>query len=262
MQWIRRFLRPLKPLLDAGVRWYVGDPSYYGDKLMTWGKSVAFLNDPDFSAAYQRGMNSGHHIGRVPGSTTDIHIEWRVHVLLWAAWHARHLPGDFVECGVNTGICSLAVCEYLDFNSLNKSFWLFDTFAGIPIDQVTEREKKLGRLEENKMMYSDCYATALHNFSPYPKAHLIRGKVPETLHDVDIDAVCYLSIDMNIVEPEIAAIEFFWDKLSAGALVILDDYGGTSYVAQHEAMNAFAASKNVKICELPTGQGLLIKPAA
>jgi O-methyltransferase len=38
--------------------------------------------------------------------------------------------GDFVECGVNTGIFSLAVCEYVDFNRLDKSLWLFDTYKG------------------------------------------------------------------------------------------------------------------------------------
>ena len=37
---------------------------------------------------------------------------------------------------------------------------------------------------------------------------MIRGTVPDTLATTDIDKVCYLSIDMNIVKPEIAAIEF------------------------------------------------------
>src|SRR5882672_10236380 len=89
--------------------------SYLADALAVWHKSVDFLHDPRFVSAYRRGMDSGHHIGRAPGSTEDLHIEWRVHVLLWAAQHASELQGDFVECGVNTGMYSLAICEYLDF---------------------------------------------------------------------------------------------------------------------------------------------------
>jgi hypothetical protein len=97
-----------------------------------WHKDVGFQKDPRFVAASRRGMASGHHISREPGSDDDIHIEWRAHVVLWAATHAARLEGEFVECGVNTGIYSLAICEYIDFNRTGKSFYLFDTFAGFP----------------------------------------------------------------------------------------------------------------------------------
>ena len=51
----------------------------------------------------------------------------------------------------------------------------------------------------------------------------VRGKVPNTLAAFPADRrVSYLSIDLNIVLPEIAAMEFFWDKLSPGALVVLE----------------------------------------
>ena len=59
-----------------------------------------------------------------------------------------------------------------------------------------------------------------------------------------------------------AAFEYFWDKLSPGAPVILDDYGWTLHAAQKEAMDALAAERGVGILELPTGQGLLLKPPA
>lgn len=101
-------------------------------------------------------MNSGHHIGRPPGSDLDLHIEWRVHVLLWAASQALLVEGDFVECGVNTGIYSLAICDYLDFNATGRSFWLFDTFCGIPEEQLAQRERELGRMEENTAWFSEC----------------------------------------------------------------------------------------------------------
>ncbi len=236
------------------------EPSYSADNLAVWKKNVDFLADPRFVEAYRCGMGSGHHMCRPPGSDRDIHIEWRVHVLLWAAVHAAKLAGDFVECGVNTGIYSLAVCQYLDFNRTGKSFYLFDTYCGIPAEQMTDEERSLGRADQHSKLYSECYDIARRNFSPYPKAVLVRGVVPDTLDTVDIPRVCYLSIDMNIVQPEIAAIEFFWDKLSPGAPVILDDYGWEHFSPQREAMNAFAKRKSVEILTLPTGQGLLLRP--
>jgi O-methyltransferase len=235
-------------------------PSYNADSLVVYHKTVGFLRDPRFASAYRRGMDSGHHIARPRGSNDDLNIEWRIHVLLWAAAQAVRLPGDFVECGVNTGIFSLAVCDYVNFNATSKTFWLFDTFNGIPADQVSAHEREQGILEEGAFNYSECFALASSNFAAFPRAQLVRGRVPEVLATVDIEEVAYLSIDMNIAMPEAAALMFFWDKLTPGAPVILDDYGWASHSAQKEALDAVADSLGVEILELPTGQGILFKP--
>ena len=65
---------------------------------------------------------------------------------------------------------------------------------------------------------------------------------------------------MNCVQPEVAAMEYFWPKLVAGGVVILDDYGFSGHEAQKRAADQFAASVGARILSLPTGQGLLIKP--
>jgi hypothetical protein len=227
--------------------------------LVTWLQTVDFLHDERFMTAYRRGMDSGHAIGRARGSRDDIHIEWRVAVCCWAAKHASHLAGDFVECGVNTGMYSLAICEYLNLNSLDKTFWLFDTFRGIPEDQISVEERDAGRMDENAA-YFDCFDIARSNFAPYERAVLVKGVVPDTLRTVDIDSIAYLSIDMNIAYPERAAMEHFWPKLTPGAAVIFDDYGWERFKKQKEALDEFAVAQDIEILALPTGQGLLLKP--
>lgn len=253
-------LRQIEELkMQDAVRAARGAPTYDGDFLMVWNKNTDFLDDPRFMEAYRAGMNSGHKIGRPAGSDLDIHIEWRIVVCCWAGWHARQLEGAFVECGTNTGIMSLAICNYIDFNATDKHFYLFDTFKGIPVDQISPQEQALGREAENTM-YEECYETTKNNFKAFPKARLIRGRVPDSLETVDIDKVCYLMLDMNITKPELAALTHFWDKLVSGAIVLMDDYGWMAYHNQKMALDAFAEEKGVKILNLPTGQGLLIKP--
>ena len=83
-----------------------------------------FIQEPAFAAAYEA--------GRRTNSWGEINLEWRVHVLCWAATQALKLEGDFVECGVNRGGFSKSVMTYLDWNKLNKTFYLLDTFCGIP----------------------------------------------------------------------------------------------------------------------------------
>lgn len=229
--------------------------SYEGSGLRIFGKSTAFLNDPQFQDAFAIGWNT-----TTKNRKNIDDCRWIVHVALWAASHAARLEGDFVECGVNTGMLSCAICAYLDFNTLKRDFWLFDTFAGIPEDQMTSSERNGMAAWHNANSYEECYDQAQANFARWPRARLIRGTVPETLTAFPADRrVAYLSIDMNIVLPEIAAIEFFWDKLTPGAIVLLDDYAWASHPEQRRAFDTFADRHDVRILTVPTGQGIIIR---
>jgi O-methyltransferase len=239
----------------AGQQPLLREYSYNGIGLRTFGKATDFVDDPRFKRAYARGWNSGHKKAR--------HIDdnrWIMHIALWAAGQAARLPGDFVECGVDTGMFSLAICDWLDFNALDKDFWLFDTFKGIPDEQMSTAERDGIAGWHNRESYEECFAQATANFAPWPRCRLVRGMVPQTLAAFPDDRrVAYLSIDMNIVVPEIAAIEFFWDRLVPGAIVLLDDYGWSTNAAQKEAFNTFARTHGAMILCLPTGQGIIIR---
>jgi O-methyltransferase len=235
-------------------------PSYSSPTLEVWHHTIDFESDGQFNRAYKAGMATAAEFLPRAGVGPEIRHEWPVAVACWAAWHARHLDGDFVECGTNTGILSKAVCDYVGFNGLDKAFYLFDTYRGIPAEQMSESEKASGRKLMSDRVYRDCYDTTKEAFAEYPRVQLVRGIVPESLPTVPIVRVCYLSIDMNIVYPEIAAIEYFWEKLSPGAPVLLDDYGKQRFIDQKNAMDAFATGKGLRILNLPTGQGLLLKP--
>jgi O-methyltransferase len=234
-----------------------GLPVYDADGLKVWGKNVGFLTDKHFQLAYAKGMNSGHAFVHPDGS--QIHsIEWRIAVTTWAAVHGAKLEGDFVECGVNTGAHSLAICHYLDFNALGKKFYLFDTYCGLPEEQMSAWESSF-RKGQNARVYPECYEIAKTNFAPFPGAILVRGKIPDTLDAVSIDKVAYLSIDMNLAYPEKCALEFFWPKLLTGAVIVLDDYAWVNCYEQKAIHDAFARSRGTEVLTLPTGQGLLIK---
>lgn len=229
--------------------------SYDGMGLRTFGKSTDFLREDRFLRAHARGWACA---GRKRRHIDD--IRWIMHVALWAATQAARLPGDFVECGVDTGMLSVAICEFLDFNSYDKDFWLFDTFSGIPEMQMTEAERSGMAAWHNRECYEECFAAAVANFAPWPRCRLVRGEVPETLATFPADRrVAFLSIDMNILLPEIAALDFFWDRLVPGAFVLLDDYGWTSHADQRAAFDAFARAHGTLILSLPTGQGLMIR---
>jgi hypothetical protein len=60
---------------------------------------------------------------------------------------------------------------------------------------------------------------------------------------------------MNCSMPEIAAIQFFWERLVPGAFVLLDDYAYYGYLSQKIAMDEFAHEKGAKFCHCPLARG-------
>jgi Macrocin-O-methyltransferase (TylF) len=220
--------------------------------------SHAFMQDSRFIAAYARGI-------KAIGGTDLYQFHWRVHMALWAASIASRLDGDFVECGVNKGFVSSAIMDYLDWNSLDRDFYLLDTFAGLDERFVSPSELESGSLEKNaKSLESGFYVTGADsvraNFAQWPRAVIVEGAIPETLAQATPRKVAYLHLDMNCAPPEIAALTYFWDRLVAGATVLLDDYAYHGYTPQRLAMDEFARSHGVTVCSLPTGQGLIIRP--
>lgn len=228
--------------------------SFNADGLATV-HDAGFLSEPRFREAYAAGAASGHRIS----APEKLHIEWRVYVCCWAARHAAQIAGDFVECGVGTGIVSLAVCRYIGFEALQKQFWLFDTYAGIPEEQALPAELELAR-SKNRRHYFESYDLVARNFSGYPNVRLVRGAVPASLSAAQIGRIAYLHIDMNITYPEVEASRTLWDRMTPGGIVIYDDYAAAAHAEQKRALDAFAAERSVEILSLPTGQGMLLRP--
>ena len=228
---------------------------YADDGLLTM-HCDGFRRDPDFQAAYARGMQATQGI--------DPKFEWRVHVALWSASRALRVQGDFVECGVNAGFISSAIMHRLNWRTVDRRFFLIDTFNGPVLSQYSHDEIGRGRRRlAEEALEAGAYVTDLGriiaNYSEWPNAVVVQGAVPEALPALDIGKVAYLHIDMNCAYPEQAAMEFFWDRLSPGALVLFDDYAYFGHDCQKQSIDDAAGRLGAEVLSLPTGQGLIIR---
>lgn len=232
----------------------VNNLTFKSDGLYTQQNSEC-LNEPAFLKAYNLSLT-------VNDWRTELNMDmrWRYYIVCWFAHSVKNLEGDFVECGVYKGGYSLAIAEYLQFKSLNKKFWLLDTFNGLVKSHLTQAEVEYGLFEHYEGRYEECYDMVVKTFQPYLNYKIIRGPVPDTLPECKAEKICYLSLDMNITEPEIAAANYFWDKMVSGGIIILDDYGFTAHINQKIAFDKWVKEKNVRLLSLPTGQAIIFKP--
>lgn len=218
--------------------------NFAADMLITFDRNMGFYSDAAFMQAFDAEA----------GREQERSLIWRLHVLCWCARTALQRDGDFVECGVFRGFSSAVAARYLDFAAVGKQWHLFDTFTGIPADQLAPGEVNPGAFQTPEL-YEDCVT----RFAAYPNIKVIRGKVPDVLVSAAPATVAFLHMDMNSADAEDGALRFFYPRLAPGALVLFDDYGWRAYREQKLVADEFMEEVGGQIMEMPTGQGLYIR---
>jgi hypothetical protein len=218
--------------------------------------NARFRDDPKFQAAWEGAFQVTGCVD--PGSS------WRIHIGLWAASVAAGVNGDFVECGVNAGFLSSAILRYLDWNNLGKRFYLVDTFKGPVLSQYSAEEVERGRRDvAEHAIAAGSYVTNMDSirrrYEGWSDITIVQGAVPEVLPLVNAERVAFLHLDMNCALPECEALQFFWERMSAGGIVLLDDYSYFGYEAQGDALDFVARTIGTSVLALPTGQGMILK---
>ena len=216
---------------------------FAADMLITFDRNMGFYKDPAFMAAFNAAT----------ARDQETSLIWRLHVLCSSARTALRREGDFVECGVFRGFSSAVVAQYLDFAKISRTWYLYDTFTGIPDDQLAPGMQNPGVFRAQNL-YEEC----VKRFAPYPNIRVIQGSVPEILKAGAPEKVAFLHLDMNSADAEDGALRFFYDRLAPGAMVVFDDYGWRAYREQKLVADEFMEEVGGQIMELPTGQGLYI----
>jgi len=277
VSYLRNFIRQIKIVRKGNyfvmnskmrVVQVVPKHGYVDDGLMT-NHVTDFLYDEKFMNAYKEGKKTGAIKDWPAEYRSDLYsgeIHYRAYIACYFAKYCSKLDGDFVECGVGKGLLSKTIVSYLNFAKINKNFFLFDTFKGIPIHQGKDCEiENMNFL--NKIYYNDYsrkegnyYNDVCKTFLNYPNVKIIKGIIPESFKNISINKVSYLSIDMNNAFAEIETIKFFWNKIINHGIILLDDYAyGEEFSEQKRSWDEFIKNKNHEILTLPTGQGLIIK---
>jgi hypothetical protein len=154
--------------------------------------------------------------------------------------------------------------HHLKWQHIDKVFYLIDTFSGPVLSQYSDDEVQRGqRKVAEDAMARGAYVTDLErvvgNYAEWPNARTVQGVVAEVLEQLKLDRVAFLHQDMNCAYPERAALEHFWEKLSPGGMVLLDDYASYGYNATATAIDEAAKLLGTEVLSLPTGQGLMWK---
>lgn len=174
------------------------------------------------------------------------------------------VPGDVVECGVWRGGSMMAVALTLRrLSSDDRTFWLYDTFAGMT--KPGEHDVRLwdgavastgfdsGRSGNGAHEWARADLTDVrHNLGttgyPAEQVRFVVGSVEDTIPDNAPEQISLLRLDTDFHDSTRHELEHLWPRLSEGGVLIVDDYG--SWRGARKAVDDFFAARPVHLVRI------------
>jgi hypothetical protein len=210
-----------------------------------------FMSDSGWSRAYEQMARDWYP--DQPG----LDIRWRMWLLTSVARQVRDLAGDIAEFGVYRAGCARMILETVGLAS-GKRYHLFDTFAGIPDSELTERERAegyAGRLTDTSVELVE------QRLGPWRDSLVFHvGDVFDTIPKAETGRLSLVHMDLNASAPTRLALEHSYPRLVPGGTIVFDDYGwnSTSF-EQRDVIEEYCRPLPESLIALPSGQALLVK---
>lgn len=198
------------------------------------------LADAEFRQEFEKYLGSGNW--------KNYERRWNLNQVLRLV---ASVPGNLAECGVFEGASARQLCRFATRHGRRVD--LFDSFQGLSAPQQNDgtfwnagglsasEEKVRGNLRE-----FDCFET-------FP------GWIPEAFPKAADRQYAFAHIDVDLEQPTFDSIAFFYPRMPAGGVILLDDHGYESCPGARKAALDFMADKPEPVLDLSTGQGLIIK---
>ena len=217
--------------------------TFVADEMIVFSRSLDFLREEKFVDTVNASVMEEDDSYKKAQSA----IIWRRHVLTWAGEHCKNLEGDFCDFGCYDGIGSKIVNDYCSLDDFNKEFYIYDVFDLPPNSQPFPKHS------------ASLHQEVVNRFKDNKNIKIIRGILPESLIENCPKKIAFAHIDLNNTLAEIGVLEFIFDRIVSGGIIILDDFGWSAYREQQHKEKDFFQKRNLKVMELPTGQGIVLK---
>lgn len=171
------------------------------------------------------------------------------------------LKGNVAECGVYYGETAMFINKYWK----DRTLYLCDTFEGFVDKDVMKEEKNFEAFKTGSFTYSSFRAEAPELVIDTVKARMLypqnvkvyQGKFPDSICGLE-DTFSFVNLDMDLYQPQLDGLRFFWDKIERGGGILLHDYFHPELPGVKAAVADFEKEKNYVLPKIPIGDGCSI----
>lgn len=166
------------------------------------------------------------------------------------------LTGSVAECGVYRGYTA----GFINLYWPDRTLHLFDTFEGFPEEDMAHDANafaafKNGEFAANpfKVDTPDSLIEEVKSKMPYlDKVVIHKGRFPECAGNIE-EKFCFVNLDMDLYQPQLEGLRYFWNKMEAGGVILLHDYFRSDLPGVKAAVEAFEKETGDTLVKSPIG---------
>jgi hypothetical protein len=167
----------------------------------------------------------------------------------------NNIPGNIAECGCFEG----ATSYFMASESPDTPLFIFDSFEGLSEPDVNDRSNLGSNLYWKQGDLSSTEEKLKETLKEFKNISIYKGWIPERFSEVKNKYFRLVHIDVDLYQPTLDSLTFFYPRMSKGGVIIMDDYGSTTCPGAHKAAEEFMKNREEHIIHLPTAQGVIIK---
>ena len=141
--------------------------------------------------------------------------------------------GEIAEVGIYKGGTGKLIAK----TRPDKKVHLFDTFTETPTEDPNIDFQKEGGVSDTSLESVQKFLSDCDNVTIYP------GFFPRTAEPLKDKSFCFVHIDVSLYKSIKDSLEFFYDKIVPGGIMVIEGYEWRACPGAKKAINEFLADK-------------------
>lgn len=172
---------------------------------------------------------------------------------------------NIAECGVWRGHSAYLISSIFKKNKFKGKFYIFDSFEGglsdrNKIDKNLIKTMSSKDKEQEKKLFSSTLTHVSNVLKEFNFIKFFPGWIPDRFDEIANKKFSFVHIDVDLYEPTISSLNFFWPRLIKGGFIIVDDYNSSLFDGATLATNSFLRkNKPTFFYKVPMGSCIIIK---
>lgn len=178
------------------------------------------------------------------------------------------VAGARAECGAYRGATALLLCHVMRSERpafRGDGFYLIDSFSGTSAS--TERDLIAVRDAEGAVRRSAFFPPGKTDvqvdlvrgyFAGFPEARICPGWIPAVFRELPEQPWAYVHLDLTLYEPTLAALRYFYPRLSQGGVILCD--GSVFCPGVQQAVDEFSGANDAPYVWLGYRESVFMKP--
>ena len=181
----------------------------------------------------------------------------------------RDIPGSLAECGCLAGASTYMIARTMERQDRRDRLAVFDSFEGL--SEFSEEDRNLSpkhvdvfkfqkRIARGEPLFRSTLAETQANLAGFSFISYYPGWIPERFAEVASETFAFVHIDVDLYQPTLDSLEFFYPRLAAGGAIQIDDYNIMDWPGSNAAVDEFRARHKPRFFyQIPLGGAFLLK---